>query len=455
MHLTFNINDGLMKCFRFFFSLLAILASAIISSCDRNVPDPIIPDEKPEVEKPDEEKPDKNTENTYSFTEDGEYAFKSVATMMIGENIAIAATPDEGFTDVTSIMERSSEYIYAAINPMHVALGNTIDLLTETSAFTISSTLKKAYLETIAPGETSEISGGTCTMTHEDGVTTFKAEIILSDNTRLRVHIVAAESPESPIVINKNIISRGDEIKPLRAAFAAETDGLVYMFLTPANIDYFSELDIVTWYLYLVVPTEMMTGNTIDTAELTEDDTFLFGMVDNLTAENSFEVDNSMLSGIKGSFSLEKTESGYKTQWLFNVGDNQYQAVFDGECKSTEEEAPVEENENTFSCGDEKGLTLGSAILEKGEDIWKLVLTVSNGKPLTITMSRNFFETGGTFGFSQDKNMKVEYDGVTYSKANGYSGTLTMHVDEAAGTVETSFSNYAGMEFYYKGRYSI
>ena len=454
-----TINDGLMKITRLIVKLLAVISAAFLASCDKENetrPQPVLPEPGPDTEKPiidPEEYPYK--EDTYFIMEDGEYAFKSVAVMMIGENIAIAATPDEGFTDVTDIMQNSSEYIFAATNPLLVALGNDIDLLSEESPFTIKSTLKKAVLETIAPGETSEISGGRCMFTFYDGILSFKAEIILSDNTWLGVHLTAEDSAESPIVLNKNIIGRGDEMKPLRTAFSAEKDGLLYMFMTPANIDYFSELDVATWYLYLVVSADMMNGEYISTADITEADTFMFGMVDNVNPDYSFEIDSSTLSEVNGVFSIEKTESVYRTLWSFRTGEISYMVSFEGECRSVEEEAPVEGSDNFFSCGDETEADISSAELEKGEDTWSLHLNLDNGKTATVTMSAGFFTGGGTFGFSQDPAMCVIYDGTTYSKANGYSGTLTMKLDEEAGTVETEFTNYKDCEFYYYGNYSI
>ena len=136
---------------------------------------------------------------------------------MIGENIAIAASVDEGFTDVTSIMEESSGFFYAAVSPM--LLDKDIDLKTEESLFTVISTLAEAQMETVAPGETSEITGGKCKATLNDGIFTFKAEIILADKTCLAVNIKAEVSDDAPIVINENLIGRGEEVKPLRAAF--------------------------------------------------------------------------------------------------------------------------------------------------------------------------------------------------------------------------------------------
>lgn len=445
-----------MKRSRLLSALAALSAVFCILSCEETPSGPVTPDDDDDKEQPGpiidpEEYP--YAEDTYFIMEDGEYPFKSVAAMMIGENIAIAATPDEGFTDVTSIMENSSEYFFAAVNPMLMVMGNVVDLMTEESLFTIISTLDKAPLETVAPGETSEISGGSFCMTYEDGVVTLKADILLTDNTWLGIHITANESADSPIDINSNIIGRGDEQKPLRTAFSTEQDGLLYMFLTPANISYFSELDIATWYLYMVVPTSMATGDNISTDALTSDDTFIFGMVDNLTPDNCFEITSSSLSDINGVFSIEKTETGYRSLWSFTVGEVWYFATFDGECRSVEEEAPVEESENFFSCGEEIELAITSAGLEKSEETWTLHLDIENGKTASITMPADFYATGGAFGFSQDPSMCVIYDGRRFSKAEGYSGTIHMLLDEEAGTVEAEFTNYDDCELYYKGKY--
>lgn len=129
----------------------------------------------------------------------------------------------------------------------------------------------------------------------KDGIFTFKAEIILSDKTCLAVSLAAEGSNDAPIVINENLIGRGEEVKPLRAAFHKEDEGLTYLFFTPGNIQYFEELSIVTWYSYIVLPTSLVNGQTIETTSITEDRTFLFGIVDNVNEDKSFDIDNSSL----------------------------------------------------------------------------------------------------------------------------------------------------------------
>ena len=165
----------------------------------------------------------------------------STALTMVGDNLAIAASTEEGLTDVTSIME-SEEFFYAAVSP--VLLNKEFNPKNETSAFTIISTLNNAVLDTVAPDKTDEIQDGKCLMTFEDNVLTLNATLILADGTEVGLHITAEAREDEEIVINENIIGRGDEIKPLRAGFYKEQEGTTYLFFTPANISYFSELDI-------------------------------------------------------------------------------------------------------------------------------------------------------------------------------------------------------------------
>ena len=433
-----------------------VISILIFASCERPEPSPVPPvdnDKENNTETPIPPDDNPSSENIYIIGEKEALSFKSTAVMMVGENIAVAASPDEGFTDIESIMGKSSEFFYAAVSP--ILLDKEIDLKTEESLFTLISTLANAQLETVAPGETSEIKSGKCKAVLKDGIFTFDAELTLTDGNNLKVNIIANESKDAPIVINENLIGRGDEIKPLRAAFCKEEDGLTYLFFTPGNIEYFEELSIVTWYSYIVLPTNLINGNTIEISGIGEDQTFMFGLVDNVTEENCFDIDNSSLDRINGSFNISKGDSGsYKVLIEFVVDGEKYYVRFDGECIDCDITIPEAEKEDEFIY-DGETLGIESAVLVKEDDIWHLTLNVSNGKPAVISMSKQFFETGGTFGFSQDPNMNVKYDGNTYSKASGYSGTLTVNLDEEGGIVETGFTNYQECKFYYKGPYTM
>lgn len=367
----------------------------------------------------------------------------STALTMVGENLAIAASTEEGLTDVTDIME-SEEFFYAAVSP--VLLDKEFDPKTEPAVFTLISTLAEVQLETVAPGETSEIQSSRCYMTLVDRQLTFKAELKLADGTDVGLHITAEAKDGDEIVINNNLIGRGDEVKPLRSAFYKVEDGQTYLFFTPANISYFSELDIAIWYMYLVLPTEDVVTKSAKEIR--------FGVMDNVDEANCFEIDSDTIAETPGAYYVEfKGEGKYKTDLFLKIDDVSYLIKFDGTCISADVEEPVEVLETYFKYNGEE-LTIESAVLVKKDDVWTLNLAVSNGRMASVTMSPDFFAKGGIFGFSQDKNMAVGYAGKTYSKANGDSGTVTMHLDEANGIVETQFTNYQGFEFYYKGKYT-
>ena len=59
------------------------------------------------------------------------------------------------------------------------------------------------------------------------------------------------------------------------------------------------------------------------------------------------------------------------------------------------------------------------------------------------------------FYCNMEDNMAVSYNGITYSKANGNSGTITVYLDEEVGIIEAEFTNYDDCEFYYCGEYNI
>lgn len=366
----------------------------------------------------------------------------STALTMVGENLAIAASPEEGLADVTTIME-SDEFFYAAVGP--VLLDKEFNPKTESSIFTLISTISDMPLETVAPDKTSEIKNGRCYVTFEEKTLTLKAELTLADGTSVGMHITAKAKEGDEIIINENLIGRGDEVKPLRASFYKESEGLTYLFFTPANISYFSELSIATWYLYLVVNTADIEGNPADGVR--------FGLVDNVDSSNNFELDAVGLADAAGAHSVSSDGEGkYKTSLSYSIDGLSYFIKFDGTCISADLEKPVEILETFFKYNGEE-LTIESAGLVKKEEVWTLNLAVSNGKTASVTMSSDLFAEGGVFGFSQDPDMSVEYDGKTYSKANGYSGTVTMHIDETNSMVETKFTNYKDLEFYYKGMY--
>lgn len=458
-----------MKKLRTILIITALVSAFAVISCEK--PSPVIPDDT-DTEIPgggQEEKPDNGpdegdedpeepaypeavNENTYVIN-GTEYSFNSTALMMVGENPAIAATTSEGYDDLIKIMEETDEYFYAGLAP--TMIGKDVDLMTESSLFTIISTFSEALILNLYPDNRSEITRGRCKATFDDGTMTFKAGLELADGTTLAVNIIAKEEDKT-IEINSNEIGRSydNEVKPLRASFYLEEDGLTYLYFTPGAISYFEELEIAVWYMCLIISDDLMTGEEIELSSLTGDQSFTFGTIDNLDEDKCRMISNSDLGSSYGSFSVKKVDTAtYTAKFNIVIEGDAYFAWFDGKCRSVEETAPVVEVESHFTAGSEKCEIL-SVELEKGETIWYLHLNLDNSKTATLTMSPEYYQRGGVFGFSQDENMAFIYDGVTYSSANGNRGTITIYLDEETGNVEAEFTNYSGCEFYYKGPYT-
>ncbi len=428
-----------MKNFRFTIAIMTLAALCCITSCEKQNTEDDGKDDDNEVTVDPEYPYDENT-----WTVNGiENAFLSTALTMVGDNLAIAASPEEGLTDVTSIME-SDGFFYAAVSP--VLLNKEFNPKNETSAFTIISSLNEAALEAVAPDKTDEIQDGKCLMTFEGDVLTLNAKLILADGTEVGLHITAEAREDEEIVINENIIGRGDEIKPLRAGFYKEQEGTTYLFFTPANISYFSELDIATWYLYLAMPTDLI--RTKSGSEV------LLGMVDNTNADNNFEISRDAGSETMQTFYIAASGDGkYTADISFIIDGITYCIQFDGTCISADIEKPVEVFETSFTFNGET-MDIESAVLIKADQTWTLELSVSNGKKAEVTMPVKFWAFEA-IGFSYDaENIRVAYDGNVYNKANGSSGTINLKLNEESSLVEIKFTNYSDLEFYYNGSYS-
>jgi hypothetical protein len=95
-----------------------------------------------------------------------------------------------------------------------------------------------------------------------------------------------------------------------------------------------------------------------------------------------------------------------------------------------------------------------AATLSVEESLYKFSFTNSGGKPVELTAPQHFFN-GTSYGFSQSADFMVSYNRRTYSKANGDSGTLTAVYNADTHNLELYFTNYAGMEFSYKGEVTL
>lgn len=391
--------------------LCAVLFAGVVTSCE----EPVEPTPTP-TPTPTPEYPEAKNVNTYVIN-GKEYAFGSVATMMLGENLVIAATPTADVSSAESIFE-CEEYIFGAVSPLLV--GEKIDVTTEQKLFTIASTLVGAPLEGISPDYPEEATSGEVQISYEEGKATFVGWLVLADGTELAVNMEA----EARVEINENVIVRGGVEKPLRSAFYKEDEGTVNLWFSPAGIDYFSELEIVTYYFHIELSEELL-GRNLDIQNLPEGGKFTFELVDNADTSQSFAIGESDLKGASGSCSVERLDDEtYRVLLQLTIGELSYEITFEGKCVSHALAPEVKTNYLTYGKGNKaQEITLVSAAVDCSTDVWVVTLTAADESVFTATVPENFF-TGEAKGFSQSPNLTVTYKERTYSKVNGDSGTI-------------------------------
>ena len=368
---------------------------------------------------------------------------QSVAVEMLDDNIYIVATPTPNIATATEIFG-CEEYLFVAVNPLLV--DKEFDLKTESSLYTIISTLSGVPLREVTPENNGEVKAGTIKFAYENNVATVKGAITLANGKELKFHL----SAEKAIAVNENVITRGDETKPLRAAFYDEGDYATTLYFTPAGLEHFGEIDDASWYIYLGVSNQLIDGATHSLADMGGTSMFEFGVIDNLSSSKSVEIMAGYLRGATGDFTIAKTaDATYDVSINVKLLGVQYVVKFAG--KSLSVDYAPDKKINYFDYkGAEYAVT--SALLTQGESVWSLELANESGKSVVLNAPKEFFNSGdGGRGFSQSAEFTVEYDGMVYSKANGFSGTIISTFDTATNNLALDFFNNSEVKFNYTG----
>ena len=375
--------------------------------------------------------------NTYAVDKE-KASFGSVELTNLGEYICIAATPAEGVQSFDAVFEQD-EYFYVAISPL--LNGKEFDLMTENDLYTVMSTLDGAYLESVAPDMKEEIKEGKCLFDYKDGKATVEVRLTLADGTKLAAKM---EAEEPGIVVNENIFAIGGDDKPVRTAFYLKEDGLTTLYLTPAGIDYFEDISITTYYAYIVLDDTQCNGRALDVSDIVA-----VGYGDNF---NEIYVDSREVSA-KGSlkvFADPSDASHYQVSADITFGGTTLKLRYDGNAidAGTKE---VVKNEVIYN-GETYGIT--NVILNMQPDPVSHTCTVmiftERGDMVKINLPVNFLD-GNAHGFSQSSDLYMDYDGQRYSKATGYSGTIT--VAEDGDTIRIDATNYDNLKITYEGPY--
>lgn len=388
-------------------------------------------------------------ENTYVIN-GTEKSFRAAAFMMVGENPSVMATTQLGVSGAEAILS-SSSYFYGAVSPLLV--GTEFNITTESTLFTLLSTLTGATIETAAPGMTEELTAGKACLKIEGEKATLTAGLILANGTTLAVNI--STKIEEEVEINENIIMRDSERKPIRASFYMNEGGMTYLYFTSAGIDYAEELDIAVWYMYLMIGDELLTGRAIDlSSDQITDDNFILGVMDNADSSQAWAITKADLQGATGTIlAKENGEGNYSVIIDIDLFGTPYYVSFEGKCRSCYD-TPVVDTNYLIVDGEKMGVSSATLDMRGDDTLCTITFGIEGGRSAVVTLPKSCLPVG-TYGFSQSDDLAVSYGDVTFSPLNGDRGTIILELDEESLTLEFSFMNYAGFEISYSGAVTI
>lgn len=422
--------------------LLLVVSAAICFSCEDPASDPILPEQETPQTPTTPEEPQKPEcpelrQNTY-LLEDELYEFESVFVSNFGEYLCIAATPEAGAEDFDAVLEQE-EYFYVAISPL--LMGKEFDLMQEDDLYTVMSSLDGMSIETVAPGMTAEIISGECSFNYENGCAAVDLNIVLADGTRFET-LLSAEEPD--LVVNENRFAIDGVEKPVRTAFHLLENGTTTLYLTPAGISFFDELEIVTYYAYIILDDEKCHGKTLGV-----NDVIAVGYVDNV---NMMTVDSReyAATGTLNVAGDPENPAHYVVAADVNIGGVPLNLRYDGSTIDALAKKVVK-NEFIYE-GTSYGITEVCLNLEPNpvENTCTVMVFTEREDVVYITMPVDFLD-GNAHGFSQSKNLYIKYNDVIYSKAEGYSGTVTVGID--GDTIKINVTNYDNLEVIYEGTF--
>ncbi len=203
--------------------------------------------------------------------------------------------------------------------------------------------------------------------------------------------------------------------------------------------------EMATWYLYIAV-----NDTCIDGTEKTfgPESLVTFEVVDNMDSSKCELLTGSNLQGAQGRYTISKNgEGNYTADILVSMNDSGYKVEFDGECISHLLEPEKKTNFLSYK-GEE--YTVSGAILSVVDGIYTFRLANSSDNSIEIAVPESFCD-GEKHGFSQSSDLSVVYNGRTYNKANGDSGTLMVDYDADNQTLTLDFTDYNEITFNYVG----
>lgn len=323
---------------------------------------------------------------------------------------------------------------------------------TETDGFALYSTYASAPLfEGAGPGFTEAIESGSCRFDFDGTNAEAFINLKLADGSTIAVRGAGVFEGTKP---EENYIERNGDKDALRAAFYSVEDGLGYFYFTPADIDYFEEIEMASYYVVLLVDESLIDGRTVDIA--TESSYFEVYYVDNATGDMIIGAAGDT-AGVEGTFSISRldSEASFAASASIAFSENiSVSLTFSGECTDMYAE-PATENAFVF---DDVKTPIASVVVDTTSELWNIWLSGESGvetvegmqsaDALRITAPEEAF-SGEPVGLSTYKTIEFAYGDSVWNYDNGAFGTLTVSLDGE--TLNLDFTNYENLNGYYSG----
>lgn len=348
------------------------------------------------------------------------------------------------------LVENEAEYVQILVLPS--LCNREFDVMTETDGFALYSTYASAPLfEGAGPGFTEAIESGSCRFDFDGTNAEAFINLKLADGSMIAVRGAGVFEGTKP---EENYIERNGDKDALRAAFYSVEDGLGYFYFTPADIDYFEEIEMASYYVVLLVDESLIDGRTVDIA--TESSYFEVYYVDNATGDMIIGAAGDT-AGVEGTFSISRldSEASFAASASIAFSENiSVSLTFSGECTDMYAE-PAKENAFVF---DDVKTPIASVVVDTTSELWNIWLSGESGvetvegmqsaDALRITAPEEAF-SGEPVGLSTYKTIEFAYGDSVWNYDNGAFGTLIVSLDGE--TLNLDFTNYENLNGYYSG----
>lgn len=381
---------------------------------------------------------------------DEHIAIKSTYATVVRGNLIIYLCPTEGLTDSESIVD-SDNFLSIGINPNKV--GQVMDITTEESIYTLFNVLN--WTSPDAPEKDIAIANETW----EDYCTNGTIQVDALENNHIKfsfdITMLSGKSfkgaYDGPCTIDitepstTNIITVNDITQDVKSAFYMKDSGLTFLYLTPAGITNFEELNSVSsYYVCITVPDEALDGREVD---ISSADDFAVMYYNPTNEDQYYNIKDEQ--NATGSYHIKKigdTGDEYEITINVRIDNNTISGNYSGKFMS--DAPPVKENEYYLGVDGEK-VSINSVVIDKksDNDMCNIYLSNQSGltsiedikaaDPIIIRILKTALDGELQF-FSQKEPMSIAYKGKTYDKTNatngelnGGSATVTLETDHA------------------------